>query len=148
MKSQYSPRNKVNMAMLLLINASRNVQFLFFYVTWTKFRVSFQSRNSHHRASQISMSFRNPKCMFQFVNIHSHPKNIYLLAQKDIFVIFSTFKKHFQFLTNKMSCLETFLFVGKNVNSVKEEYVIVTIISTSWKIKKKSINKVTYISIL
>ena len=30
-----------------------------------------------------------------------HPSNIYLLVQEDIFVIFSVFKQHFQFLANK-----------------------------------------------
>ena len=54
--------------MLLLINASRSVQFLFFYITSAKFRVNFQSQNSHHRASQISMSFRSPKSIFHFIN--------------------------------------------------------------------------------
>ena len=106
-KSNYSHRNKVNMAMLLLINASRNIQFFFFYITWTTFAVSFQSQNLHNRASQISMNFRNPKSIFH-LNINTHPSNIYLLVQKNIFVIFSASEKHFQFLVNKMSCLETF----------------------------------------
>ena len=70
-KSQHSPRNKLNMAMLLIINVSRSVQFLFFYITRTKFRVSFQSQNSHHRASQISMTSRIPKSIFHFINIIS-----------------------------------------------------------------------------
>ena len=95
LKSQYTPRNKLNMAMLLLINASRNLKFLFFYITWAKFRVSFQSQNSHHWASRISMNFRNPKKIFHFVNINTHLSNIYLLVQKDISVIWFHFQTTF-----------------------------------------------------
>ena len=113
-KSHYGPRNKVNMVMFLLINASRDIHFFFFYITWTKLAVSFQSQNSHNRASQISMNFRNPKSIFH-LNTNTHPSNIYLLVQNDIFVIFSAFKQHFQFLANKMSCLETFHVRGKKL---------------------------------
>ena len=87
-KSKYSLRSKVNMALLLLINASRNLQFLFFYITWRKLRVSFQSQNSLHEAPQISIRFRNPNSIFHFVNINTYPSNIYLLVQNYRFVIF------------------------------------------------------------
>ena len=87
-KSKYSLRNKVNMALLLLINASRNLQFLFFYITWRKLRVSFQSQNSLHEAPQISIRFRNSNSIFHFVNINTYPSNICLLVQNYRFVIF------------------------------------------------------------
>ena len=78
-KSQYSPRNKKHMAMLLIINVSRNVQLLFFYITRTKFGISFQSQKSHHRASQSSSSFQNPKSIFHFINIiENHSSKIRL----------------------------------------------------------------------
>ena len=65
--------------MLLLINASRSVQFLFFYITSAKFRVNFQSQNSHHRASQISMRFRSPKSIFHFINTQRAQTSLRLL---------------------------------------------------------------------
>ena len=113
-KSQYSPMNKVNMAMLLIIDVSRNVQFMFFYITWTNFRVSF--------ANELSKSQVN----IPLYKHNVHASNICLLVQGDFFVIFSTFKQHFQFLANKVSCLDTLKFVEK---FLKKEYVIVTIYS-------------------
>ena len=88
--------NKLSMAMLLIINVSRNLQFLFFYITKTKFRISFQSQNSYHRASQNSMSFRNPKSIFHFINIISIPATS--ASCKRIFLLFfPTLKQHFPF---------------------------------------------------
>ena len=61
------------------------------------------------------------------ISVHGrNPSNICLLVQDNILLFFSTFKQHFQFLSNKVSCLETWKFVEK---MVKKEYVIVTIIS-------------------
>ena len=128
---------------MIIINASRNVQFLFFYITWAKFRVSFQSLNSHHRAPQVSMSFQNPNSIFHFINIISIPATSAFYYRRIFSLFFSTFKQHFQFLAKEISCLENLHFVEK---TVKEEYVIVTIISTLWITRlKQLINKVTYI---
>ena len=125
--------------MLLIINASRNVQFLFFYIAWIKFRLSFQSQNSHHRASQISMSFRNPKSIFHFINIISIPATSAFLYKRIFLLSFSIFKQHFQFLVNKVSCLETLQFVKKIVN---EKYCYCDFQFVKNQIKQ-SINKVT-----
>ena len=121
------------MAMLLIKNASGNVQFLFFYITWTKFKVSFQSQNSHHRASQISIRFRNPKSILHF--------NIPSLQH----LPFST-RGYFFLLSNnilnfpQIKCLVYRLYSLRK-KTVKEEYVIVTIIFTSLKNQIKTISK-------
>ena len=95
--TQYSPRNKVNMAMFLLINASRNIQFFFFYITWTKFVVSFQSQNLHNRALQISMNFRNPKSIFIPLK-HKYPSQQHIpFSTKGYICYFFLFQTTFSF---------------------------------------------------
>ena len=59
----------MNVARLLIINAFGNAQFLFFYIASTIFTVNFQSQHSRHKPSQISMSSRNPKSIFHFINL-------------------------------------------------------------------------------
>ena len=74
--------------MLLLINASRNVHFLFFYVAWTKFRASFQLPHKRHRASESQNSKFNEQSKFKVKILlckhNIYHSNIHHLVKEDI----------------------------------------------------------------
>ena len=92
----------------------QKLKVLFLLYNVNRIKVSFQSEKSHHRDSQISMSFRNPKSILHFVNIIVIPATSAFQCNRIYLLFFSALKQHFQFHANKMLCLETLQLVVKN----------------------------------
>ena len=111
-KSHCRPRKNVNIAVLLLINASRNVHFLFFYVAWTKFRASFQLPHKRHRASESQNSKFNEQSKFKVKILlckhNIYHSNIHHLVKEDIRYFFP------QAVAQRCSIKKVFLETSQN----------------------------------